>query len=76
MLVNMSEMLCKARNGKYGIGFFNAVSLEMARSVIGTAERLSSPVIVGIAEVQLPTTPLEMVSDYLLFLARLHVGHV
>ncbi len=70
MLVNMSEMLCKARNGKYGIGFFNAVSLEMARSVIGTAERLSSPVIVGIAEVQLPTTPLEMVSDYLLFLAR------
>ncbi len=70
MLVNMNEMLRAARRGKYGVGFFNAVNLEMARSVIETAERLSSPVIVGTAEVLLPATPLEPVSDYLIFLAK------
>ncbi len=70
MLVNMNEMLRAAQKGQYGVGFFNAVSLEMARSVIETAERLSSPVIVGTAEVLLPATPLELVSDYLICMAK------
>ena len=38
MLVNMSEILAKAKDGGYGVGFFNAVNVEMARAIIETAE--------------------------------------
>ena len=41
MLVNMKQMLESARAGGYGVGFFNAVNLEMARAVIETAEEIS-----------------------------------
>ena len=40
MLVNMKEMLGKAQREQYGVGFFNAVNVEMARAVIETAEEL------------------------------------
>ena len=59
MLVNMNEILLPAQKGKYGVGFFNAVNVEMARAVIETAEELCAPVMVGIAEVQLPAAPLD-----------------
>ena len=70
MLVNMREMLGNARKGQYGIGFFNAVNVEMARAVIETAEELRAPVIVGTAEVLLPATPLERVAEYLVPMAE------
>ncbi len=70
MLVNMKEMLEKAREGRYGIGFFNAVNMEMARAVIETAEELRAPVIVGTAEVLLPAMPLERVAEYLIPMAE------
>ena len=70
MLVNMREMLENARNGQYGIGFFNAVNVEMARAVIETAEELRAPVIVGTAEVLLPAMPLERVAEYLVPMAE------
>ncbi len=38
MLVNMNDLLLPAKKGRYGIGFFNAVNVEMARAVIETAE--------------------------------------
>ena len=46
MLVNMKEMLAKAQKEQYGIGFFNAVNVEMARAIIETAEELRAPVAV------------------------------
>ena len=70
MLVNMREMLREARRERYGIGFFNAVNVEMARAVIGTAEEMRAPVIVGTAEVLLPAMPLERVAEYLIPMAR------
>lgn len=70
MLVNMKEMLDKARKEQYGIGFFNAVNVEMARAVIETAEELHAPVIVGTAEVLLPAMSLERVAEYLIPMAR------
>ena len=70
MLVNMKEMLEKARAGKYAVGFFNAVNVEMARAVIETAEEMRSPVIVGTAEVLLPAMPLERVAEYLVPMAE------
>jgi len=70
MLVNMYEILEKARNGKYGVGFFNAVNVEMGRAVIETAEELSAPVIVGTAQVLLPAMELERVAEYLIPMAQ------
>ena len=70
MLVNMQEMLAKAQKEQYGIGFFNAVNVEMARAVIETAEELHAPVIVGTAEVLLPAMSLERVAEYLIPMAQ------
>lgn len=70
MLVNMNEILIPAKEGKYGVGFFNAVNVEMARAIIETAEELKSPVIVGTAEVLLPAMELERVAEYLIPMAK------
>ncbi len=70
MLVNMRTMLENARRGGWGVGFFNAVNVEMARSVIETAEELNAPVIVGTAEILLPYMPLERVAEYLIPMAK------
>ncbi len=70
MLVNMNELLVPAREAGYGVGFFNAVNVEMARAIIETAEELRSPVMVGTAEVLLPVMSMERVAEYLLPMAR------
>ncbi|MCM1122785.1 MAG: class II fructose-bisphosphate aldolase [Eubacterium sp.] len=70
MLVTMNEILHPAKQGGYGVGFFNAINVEMARAVIGAAEELHAPVIVGTAEILLPAMELENVADYLIPMAR------
>lgn len=70
MLVTMNDILLPAKAGGYGVGFFNAVNVEMARAVIETAEELRAPVMVGTAEVLLPAMPLERVAEYLIPMAK------
>ena len=70
MLVNMNDVLLPARQGKYAVGFFNAVNVEMARAIIETAEELRAPVMVGTAEILLPAMSLEHVAEYLLPMAK------
>ncbi len=70
MLVNFSHILPKAQKEHYAVGLFNALNTEMARGVIGAAEALRSPVIVGTAEILLPFSPLECVADALRFMAQ------
>ncbi len=70
MLVNMNEVLLPAKKGKYAVGLFNAVNLELARGIIAAAESTQSPVIMGTAEVLFPYGPLEEVSYYLLPMAK------
>lgn len=70
MLVNMNEVLMPARKGKYAVGLFNAVNMELARGIIAAAEQTHSPVIMGTAEVLLPYGPLEEVSYYLIPMAK------
>ncbi len=70
MLVNMNDLLLPAKKGRYGIGFFNAVNVEMARAVIEAAEELHAPVMVGTAEILLPAMSLEHVAEYLIPMAR------
>ena len=70
MLVNMNDVLLPAKKGHYGIGFFNAVNVEMARAIIETAEELRAPVMVGTAEVLLPAMSLERVAENLIPMAQ------
>ncbi|MBQ8232693.1 MAG: class II fructose-bisphosphate aldolase [Lachnospiraceae bacterium] len=70
MLVNMNDMLKPAQKGKYAVGLFNAVNLELARGIIAAAEKTHSPVIMGTAEVLLPYGPLDEVSYYLIPMAK------
>ncbi len=70
MLVNMHDVLLPAKKGGDGVGFFNAVNIEMARAIIEKAEELKSPVMVGTAEVLLPVTELREVSEYLIPMAE------
>lgn len=69
MLVNMNDILTSAKEGGYGVGFFNAVNVEMARAIIETAEEMNAPVIVGTAEILLPAMELERVAEYLIPMA-------
>ena len=70
MLVNLNDVLIPARKGKYGVGLFNTVNLEMARGVFAAAEKLRSPIIIGTAEVLLPYGSLEQLADLLAPMAR------
>lgn len=62
MLVTLEEILKEAEKGKYGVGLFNMLNLEMARGIIDAAEEERSPVILGVAEVHLSTIPFEYTS--------------
>ena len=59
MLVTLADILAEAERGKYGVGLFNMLNLEMARGIIEAAEEERSPLILGVAEVHLPLIPFE-----------------
>lgn len=50
MLVNMTEMLNKAKEEKYAVGQFNINNLEWTKQILLTAEDAKSPLIVGVSE--------------------------
>ena len=50
MLVSATEMLKKAKEGKYAVGQFNINNLEWTKSILLTAQELNSPVILGVSE--------------------------
>lgn len=70
MLVTMNDLLLPAMNQGYGVGYFNTLDVEMARAVIETAEELHAPVMLGIAEILLPTMELERAAEYLIPMAQ------
>lgn len=74
MLVSYKEILGKAFEGNYAVGAFNCLSLENVVGVIQAAEKLYSPVILELAEVQFPYSPIELMAP--LFLAAAHRAKV
>ena len=74
MLATLNDVLIPARKGKYAVGLFNAVNLELARGILEAAELTGSPVIVGTAEVLFPYGPLEEVSYYLIPICLLYTS--
>ena len=65
MLATLNDVLLPAQKGRYAVGLFNTVNLEMARGVLAAAEAQHSPVIIGTAEVLLPYAPLRELADLL-----------
>ena len=49
-LVNMVNMLQKAKEGKYAVGQYNINNLEWTKTILLTAEKNASPVILGVSE--------------------------
>ena len=50
MLVNMKEMLNKAKEEKYAVGQFNINNLEWTIAILKKAQELNSPVILGVSQ--------------------------
>jgi fructose-bisphosphate aldolase class II len=70
MLVNLNDVLKKAQAGHYGVGLFNTVDSEMLQAAIEAAEELSSPIIIGTAEVLLPYGELELIAPNIISMAE------
>lgn len=50
MITSVKEILIKAREGKYAVGAFNTINLEMTRAIFEAAKEMRSPIIVQITE--------------------------
>lgn len=50
MLVNVKEMLKKAKAGHYAVGQFNINNMEWTKSILLTAQECGAPVILGVSE--------------------------
>jgi len=70
MLVNLNEVLKKARKEHYAVGLFNATDSDMLEGVISAAEELNSPIIIGTAEVLLPYGELSLIAPGMLNAAK------
>ena len=69
-LYTMKELLKDAQEKKYGIGFFNAVNMEMLRAYISAAEEMNSPIIVGTAESLLTYADFDWIAPLMIEKAR------
>lgn len=69
-LYTMKELLREAKREGYGIGYFNAVNLEMVRAYISAAEECNSPIIIGTAEALLPVSSFSWIVPLMLDQAK------
>jgi len=70
MLVNLNEVLADARARKYAVGLFNTTDTDMLEAAISAAEELSSPIIIGTAEVLLPHGELSLIAPSVISAAK------
>lgn len=69
-LVNMKELLQKAKEGNYAVGSFSVANMEMILGIVKAAEEMNSPIILQIAEVRLNHSPLEIIGPTMLAAAK------
>ena len=81
-LVNLQEMLKKARHSRMGVACINTPSVEFARATIAAAEEVGVPVILAHAEAHDAVVPMESLAPSLLAQAQMstipvaiHVDH-
>ncbi|MBE7090452.1 MAG: class II fructose-bisphosphate aldolase [Clostridiales bacterium] len=70
MLVNLDYVLKDAQKNGYGVGLFNTTDTDMLEAVISAAEELRAPVIIGTAEVLLPSGELKLIAPALIAAAK------
>lgn len=69
-LVPMKQLLAEAEQGGYGVGAFSVANMEMIMGAVQAAEELNSPLILQIAEVRLPYSPLEIIAPMMVAAAK------
>lgn len=70
MLVNLNEVLKKAQAEHYAVGLFNTTDTDMLEAAISAAEELRSPIIIGTAEVLLPSGELKLIAPSMIAAAK------
>lgn len=70
MLVNLDYVLKKAQAEHYGVGLFNTTDTDMLEAAISAAEELNSPIIIGTAEVLLPSGELKLIAPAIIAAAK------
>lgn len=69
-LVNMRSLLNSASAGGWAVGSFSVANMECIRGVLNAAEELRAPVILQIAEVRLPHSPLYLIGPMMMAAAK------
>lgn len=69
-LVTMKTLLDGAQRARCGVGAFSVGNMEMVKGAVQAAEELHTPIILQIAEVRLPTSPLRLMGPMMLQAAR------
>ena len=69
-LVKMSSLLEDAKKGNYGVGAFSVSNMEMVMGAIKAAEDLKSPIILQVAQVRLPYSPIEVFGPLMVAAAK------
>jgi len=70
MLVNLNEILPKAREKHYAVGAFNTSNLEITQAIIQAAQNLKSPVIIATSEKAIKYAGIKNLSRIVTNLAR------
>lgn len=69
-LVTMKSLLWAAQRQNYAVGGFNVSNLEMILGAVHAAEELASPLILQIAEIRLPHSPLPVIGPAMVAAAQ------
>ena len=70
MLVNLDDVLKKAKAEHYAVGLFNTHDTDMLEAAMAAAEEARSPIIIGTAEVLLPYGDLPLIAPALIAAAK------
>ena len=70
MLVNLNDVLKKAKKEGYAVGLFNTTDTDMLEAAISAAEEMNSPIIIGTAEVLLPFGELDLIAPSIVAKAK------
>lgn len=69
-LVTLKELINKADTKKIAVGAFSVGNMEMVLGAVKAAEKTDTPIIIQIAEVRLPTSPLEIIGPMMVAAAK------
>lgn len=69
-LANMKELLIAADQGSYAVGAFGVADMQMVMGAVEAAEALRSPLILQIAQIRLPWSPLNLMAPMMLAAAK------